>query len=135
MKKYSALLVIAFAILTLQSVAQTVKVPGVCKPYLDSVMLKDLTLEEATKWCESVPPKIKCDNDSIYILNTFEISIFTLNPMQNKQYGIGEGGVPLLAQNAIKNLKKGDTIILKNASYLDSGGKAQKLPVISFPIK
>src|SRR5439155_549260 len=80
--------------------------------------------------------KVKCDDGKIYVLHRFNISIFTRKPLQTIEYGTGEeGGIPILAENAIKRAKAGDTVILKNAVYFDANKAEQKLPVISFQLK
>lgn len=107
--------------------------PGTCRP--DSLINEELSTEDVLKWAEAVPLKVYCENGKYYILNFFEISIFTLNPLQSTEYGVGEKGVPLYAQMAIKKMKPGDTLILKNANYLDENQKEQKLPFISFSVK
>ncbi|HKR04663.1 MAG TPA: hypothetical protein VJY62_08490 [Bacteroidia bacterium] len=123
-------------IFSLHGFAQEVKIPGLCKPQLDTAMVQETTMEEAIKWSESKPLKVGCDDGKVYILHRFNISIFTKKPLQTIEYGTGEeGGIPILAQNAIKKAKAGDTVILKNAVYTDSSKAEQKLPVISFQLK
>lgn len=107
-----------------------------CKPQMDSMMMKEVTIDAAIKWSEAKPLRVGCDDGEIYILHRFDISVFTLNPLQAQEYGTGEeGGIPILARNAIMKAKAGDTVILKNAVYIDSNAKEQKLPVISFQLK
>ena len=118
------------------SFSQELKIPTTCKPQLDTAMMAEATMEDAVKWSETKPLKVKCDDGKVYILHRFNISIFTKKPLQTIEYGTGEeGGIPILAQNAIKRAKAGDTVILKNVVYTDSTKTEQKLPVISFQLK
>ena len=110
--------------------------PKLCKPQIDTVMMKEVTVEDAVKWSESKPLRVGCDDGKIYVLHRFNISVFMLNPLQTIEYGTGEeGGIPILARNAIMRAKAGDTVILKNAVYLDAQKQEKKLPVISFKMK
>lgn len=112
--------------------AQEIKLPNICKPQLDS-MLKDVKVDDALKWAEQKPIRVGCDDGKVYVLNHFEVSFFIMNPMQTKEFGIGDStGLPLLAQNMLKRVKPGDTVILKNVTYIDDKAVEQKLPVISF---
>lgn len=125
----------AFYFLFNSSFAQEVKLPGMCKPFLDS-MITEITVDIAVKWAETAPIKVACDDGRQYKLHYYEFNIFTMNPMQNREFGIGdEKGIPLLALNALKKLKTKDTVILKNVKYLDAAGKEQKLTAVSFQIQ
>jgi hypothetical protein len=136
MKTSLALSISIFIFLSTKTFSQELKIPGLCKPQLDTAMMQEASMEEAIKWSESKPLKVGCDDGKVYILHRFNISIFTKKPLQTIEYGTGEeGGIPILAQNAIKKAKAGDTVILKNAVYTDSNAKEQKLPVISFQLK
>jgi hypothetical protein len=128
--------VLLMFIFSIEASSQEVKIPGLCKPQLDTAMMQEATMEDAIKWSESKPLKVGCDDGKVYILHRFNISIFTKKPLQTIEYGTGEeGGIPILAQNAIKKAKAGDTVILKNAVYTDGNKAEQKLPVISFQLK
>ena len=115
--------------------AQTVKVPSSCKVYLENKMIADVTIEDALRWTELTPPQVQCDDGKVYNLESFQISYLTLKPFMSQEFGIGEGGFPIKAREAIKNGKPGDTIILKEVSYTDAAGAKQKLPVISIKLK
>lgn len=133
MKSKSKFVFISLLFFSLKNFSQEIKMPKMCKPQLDSVMLREVMLADAIKWSETKPLQVGCDEGNVFVLYRFDISIFTLKPMQTIEYGTGEkGGIPILAQNAIKRAKAGDTVILKNAVYIDANGKEQKLPVISF---
>jgi|SRR6185436_18763338 len=121
---------------SINTFSQEMKIPNLCKPQLDTAMIQEATMEDAVKWSESKPLKVGCDDGKVYILHRFNISIFTKKPLQTIEYGTGEeGGIPILARNAIMRAKAGDTVILKNAVYMDENKKEQKLPVISFQLK
>ena len=115
--------------------AQTVKVPSSCKVYLENKMVADVSLEDALKWSEVSPPQVQCDDGKVYNLESFHISYLTLKPFMKKDFGIGEGGFPIMAREAIKKGQAGDTIVLENVTYTDAAGAKQNLPVISVKIK
>jgi len=115
--------------------AQDTKAPSLCKPWLDSLQ-SSVTHEEAIAWADNPPIRVACDDGTVYTLSKFDISVFTRNPLQTRQFGTGEeGGIPLLARRALDNLKTGDAFILKNAVYVDAQGAEHALPVISFSIE
>jgi hypothetical protein len=109
--------------------------PSSCKVYLEDKVLTDVTVEDAIKWCEQAPPTVQCDDGKIYKLGSFQISYLTLKPFMSQDFGIGEGGFPIKARNAVKNGKAGDTIILKNATYTNAAGITDTLPTISVKFK
>ncbi len=129
------MLLVVHAILSSNVVAQTVKVPTSCKMYLDDKMVVDVTVEDAIKWCELTSPLVQCDDGKIYKIESFQISYLTLKPFMSRDFGIGEGGFPIMARNAVKNGKPGDTIILKEVTYTDASGNKNNLPVISLKFK
>jgi hypothetical protein len=130
------LIIPAVIIFSINVHAQALKVPDLCQPQIDTAMVHETTMEEAVKWSQTKPLKVRCDDGKVYILHRFNISIFTKKPLQTIEYGTGEeGGIPILAENAIKRAKTGDTVIIKNAVYLDNNKAEQKLPVISFQLK
>jgi hypothetical protein len=106
-----------------------------CRIWSDSLQTV-VTPEEAAAWADNVPIRVGCSDGKVYTLSSYDISIFTRNPMQTRAFGKGEaGGIPVLARNAIDKLAKGDAFILKNAVYVDADGKEKTLPVISFSIE
>jgi hypothetical protein len=107
------------------------KSPASCKIFLNEQELKEPTVAQVQEWCEQEPPMVICDDGTIYRLENFQINFMTLKPFQNQDFGIGQKGFPILARRAVKNAKPGDTIILKEATYLDKEGKLQPLPIIS----
>lgn len=136
MKNKIILIALVFLFISTKNFAQEIKSTGMCKPQLDTVMLKEVKIEDAIKWSENIPIKVGCEDGKVYILHSYDFTFLTLNPFQNREYGIGDDkGIPLLAQNALKKSKPGDTVILKNVTYLDENAKEKKLPVISFQLK
>jgi hypothetical protein len=116
--------------------SQELNIPNMCKPLLDTAMMQDVLIDEAIKWSESKPLTVKCDNGKSYVLHRFNVSIFTKKPLQTIEYGTGEeGGIPILARNAIMRAKPGDTVIFKNVIYIDENAEEQQLPVISFKLQ
>ena len=135
MKNKFTVVLVSVLLITLNSIAQTIKVPSSCKVYLDDKIVAEVTIKDAIQWCELTPPMVKCDDGKIYLLENFQINFLTLNPFMNKDFGVGEGGFPILARNAIKNAKPGDTIILKNVTYTDGEGAKHELPTMSIKLK
>src|ERR1041384_5530939 len=136
MEKKIWISILASLLFYVKTFSQEIKIPNMCKPLLDTAELAEVKLEDAVKWSESKPLKVKCDDGKSYVLHRFNISIFTKKPLQTIEYGTGEeGGIPILARNAIMRAKTGDTVILKNAVYTDENAKEQKLPVISFKLE
>jgi hypothetical protein len=134
--KSPLILLMTLILVSGKSFSQDIKIPNMCKPLLDTAMIQEVTKEDAVKWSETKPLTVKCDDGKSYVLNRFNISIFTKKPLQTIEYGTGEeGGIPILARNAIMRAKPGDTVILKNSVYLDEKKAEQKLPVISFQLK
>ena len=130
-----AILILVVAVSGTPLLAQTVKVPASCKMYLEDKMMTEVTVEDAIKWCELTPPTVQCDDGKIYKLETFAISYMTLKPFMSQDFGIGEGGFPIRAREAVKNGKSGDTIILKEVTYIDETGAKKTLPIISIKFK
>ena len=110
------------------------KLPSGCKMFLDGNEVIQISKEAAVKWCETSPPEVKCADGQVYKLESFKISFLTLSPFMNQDFGVGEKGFPIRARQAIAGAKTGDTIILKEATYLDAQGNVQKLPTLSFKI-
>ena len=115
--------------------AQEAKTPASCKVYLNDKVISDVTIADALAWTELTPPTVQCDDGKIYKLETFQINYLTLKPFMNKDFGIGEGGFPILARDAIKNGNIGDTVILKDVTYTDEKGNKNTLPIISIKLK
>ena len=135
MKKLLFLLVLILSGSFSEINAQESKTPASCKVYLNDKVVNDVTIAEALAWTELTPPTVQCDDGKIYKLETFQINYLTLKPFMNKDFGIGEGGFPILARDAIKNGNVGDTVILKEVTYTDEKGNKNTLPIISIKLK
>ncbi len=135
MKSFVKLIFVLFVAVMPMGVllAQTAKTaaPGSCKIYLDGKVLTEVTVANAIAWSEQTPPMVQCEDGKIYKLETFTITYMTLKPFLSKEFGIGQAGFPIRAVQEIKNGKAGDTIILKDVTYLDIAGTKSSLPVIS----
>ncbi len=129
----SALVISMF--FSFETAAQKDGAPASCKMYMDGKVIPEVSLEDAVRWCELVPPTVQCDDGKIYSLETFQVNFFTLKPLQNREFGTGEGGFPILAREAIAKGMPGDAIVLKEVTYTGSDGKKGSLPVISLKIK
>jgi hypothetical protein len=135
MKKILIILVVMLAGYLPELSAQESKAPASCKVYLNDKVISDVTIADALAWTELTPPTVQCDDGKIYKLETFQINYLTLKPFMNKDFGIGEGGFPILARDAIKNGNVGDTVILKEVTYTDEKGNKNTLPIISIKLK
>jgi hypothetical protein len=136
MKILPFVLVITVSLFTTVAVAQKkTAAPTSCKIILDGKAITDVTLENAVAWCELTPPAVQCDDGKTYQLNSFQVNFFTLKPLQNREFGIGEGGIPILAREAIAKGMPGDAIVLKEVKALAVDGNVVDLPVISIKIK
>lgn len=137
MKSHHYLLVICLLGSFQHSFGQKTTVKPIKKCHLpaDSSISMKLTLEQAKTWADSLPLQIICDDLKGYHLYSFNFTMITMNPFQTKEFGTGNGGIPILARKAINTMQPKDAIILKNATYKDDKGVEQKLPIISFSIK
>ncbi|HEX5001955.1 MAG TPA: hypothetical protein VFW78_05630 [Bacteroidia bacterium] len=108
--------------------------PKGCLMYLDEASVKEISKEAMIKWCDSTPPEIKCEDGKIYKLVNFKISFLTLKPFMNQDFGIGEGGFPVRAREAVAGANSGDTVILKEVNCTDANGNAFQIPILSFKI-
>lgn len=104
-----------------------------CHIAMDTVTTK-LTLAQAQAWADSLPLAVICDDLKTYKLHNFNFTIMTASPMQSKEFGTGNGGIPYMARKAMNDLKPKDAVIIKDATYVDAKGVEQKLPIISFAI-
>ena len=136
MKTNCFLALILFFGLSFNAFAQKKSITGIKKCHIssDSTASFKVTLNQAKAWADSLPLQMICDDLKNYRLYSFDFTIITMNPFQNKEFGTGNGGIPILARKAIDQLKPKDTIILKNTTYKDTKGIEQKLPIISFSI-
>lgn len=120
---------------TTKTAATETKTPASCKMYLNGAVKSDITVEDALAWCDLTPPTVQCDDGKIYFLQSFLVSFFTMKPLQNKDFGIGEGGIPIMARNAVSKGMTGDALVLKEVNCIDSEGNKILMPVISFKLK
>ncbi len=132
---FKGMLMIAVLTMTAQVQAQTKKGPTGCQVYMDGSVVKEVTLEVALKWIELTPPTVQCDDGKVYTLETFQVNFFTLNPLQNREFGIGQGGFPLRAREAIANGKPGDAIVLKEVNTINQQGDTLVIPAMSVKLK
>lgn len=107
-----------------------------CWVKTDSSIIKIITKEDMAQWTDNPPFRLHCDNEKVYHLKFYEFTVLSLNPFENKSYGVGDDRmIPILARKAINNLKNGDTVILKNVELAnDENTEVEKLPTISFKI-
>ncbi|MFM8917521.1 MAG: hypothetical protein ACKOGP_07240 [Bacteroidota bacterium] len=109
--------------------------PSSCKPVLDGIVVEEITLEALTKWCDATPLIVQCDDGKRYALQTFQVNFFTLKPLVNREFGIGEGGIPLRAREAVAKGMTGDALILKEVKAADDKGNTISFPTMSFKLK
>lgn len=131
----SLCLIICSGLFMPAAVAQKAKSPSACNMYLEGNVVKEVTHEDALKWIELTPPTIKCDDGKIYQIETMMISFFTLKPLQNQDFGMGEGGFPVRAREAIAKGNPGDAIVMKDITVLNEKGERITIPVISIKLK
>jgi len=115
--------------------AQTKKGPTGCQVFMDGAVVKDVNLEVALKWIELTPPTIQCDDGKVYTMEAFQVNFFTMKPLQNREFGIGQGGFPLRAREAIANGKPGDAIVLKDVNCINQQGDTLVIPALSVKLK
>lgn len=107
-----------------------------CWVQTDSLIIKELTKEDLANWVDHPPFRLHCDDNKNYHLKFYEFTVLTLNPFENKTYGVGDSTmIPILARKAIDRLKNGDTVILKGVEITgDENSELEKLPTLSFKI-
>lgn len=106
-----------------------------CHLPCDSLNSSKVTFEQALAWADSLPLIVIDDKGQVYKLQNFSFSVITMNPMQTKDYGIGNGGIPLLARKAMNNLKPKDTVFLKDITAQNEKLQVLVLANIVFSIK
>ncbi len=113
------------------------KIPSLkmCHVPSDSLVSAKLTLADAQFWADSLPLSVICNDGRPYTLSQFIFTTILMNPLQTKEYGLANNGIPILAKKAINQMKPGDTIFLKEVSGKDQDGVDVKLPNIVFVIK
>ena len=117
--------------------SSTSKLPSLkmCHVPSDSVASAKITLADAQFWADSLPLTVICNDNRPYTLSQFIFTTILMNPLQTKEYGLANNGIPILAKKAINQMKAGDTIFLKEVSGKDQNGVDLKLPNIVFVIK
>ena len=106
-----------------------------CHLPCDTLNSSKITLEQALAWADSVPLTVVDDKGKKYLLQNFVFSTITMSPFQTKEFGTGNGGIPILARKAMKDLKPKDTVFLKDVTYLNDKKEEQPLSNIVFSIK
>ena len=108
----------------------------VCNPPVDANNTHEITIADALAWAQTQPLEVLCDGKTTIELYQFQIQIITKEPLSTNDYGIGEAGMPILAINAIKSAKPGDTVFLKNVTFKEkSSREVLKAPNIVFTLK
>ncbi|MBK7965982.1 MAG: hypothetical protein IPK10_12350 [Bacteroidetes bacterium] len=107
----------------------------ICHVPSDSSTSSKITLADAQFWADSLPLTVICNDGKPYSLSQFIFTTIIMNPLQTKEYGLANNGIPILAKKAINQLKPGDTIFLKEVVGKDMDGVELKLPNIVFVIK
>ncbi len=141
MKKYIVIICLLMVGTLSNILAQTKKTtssqpkPIRCHLPCDSLNSSKVTFEQALAWADSLPLIVIDDKGQVYKLQNFSFSVITMNPMQTKDYGIGNGGIPLLARKAMNNLKPKDTVFLKDITAQNEKLQVLVLANIVFSIK
>ncbi len=136
------ILMVLFPLFTLAQSPKTTKTSKpkapslkICHVPSDSSSSSKITLEEAQFWADSLPLTVICNDSKPYTLSQFIFTTILMNPLQTKEYGLANNGIPILAKKAINQMKVGDTIFLKEVVGKDAAGAEIKLPNIVFVIK
>ncbi len=106
-----------------------------CEIPADSSASTKVLLAEVQAWADNLPLKVNCNDGKEYQLHQFLFTMITMNPLQTKEYGIANNGIPILGRRAIDQMKKGDTVFLKEVKGKDSQGNDVNLPNIVFVVK
>jgi hypothetical protein len=94
----------------------------------------EISAEELVRWAEERPLIAICGKEKVTLLS-FEFTLFTRKPLQSITFGMGDSqGVPIRAYEALKALKAGDTVILKNITAQKSDGSTFPVEVISMVV-
>jgi hypothetical protein len=100
----------------------------------DSANSAKLALATILAWADQPSLIVKCSDGKSYTLHQFGVSIIYKNPMQVKDFGIGNDALPYLARKAADKLAAGDTFYLKDIVALDENKKEIKLPGLAFSV-
>ena len=88
----------------------------ICHVPSDSSTSSKITLADAQFWADSLPLTVICNDGKPYSLSQFIFTTIIMNPLQTKEYGLANNGIPILAKKAINQLKPGDTMNFAPAS-------------------
>jgi hypothetical protein len=138
---HTLILLISFSALPFIATAQTQKAPKAapsqqgpkfkfCTVPTDSAYSSKSTLPVIQEWANDLPLKILCDQKNNFTLKQFQMTIITKTPMQSRDFGLANNGIPILGRKAIDQMKPGDTIFLKDVIGADKDGQEIKLPSI-----
>lgn len=100
----------------------------ICHLPSDSGSSSKVVLNIVQEWVDFLPLQVVCNDGQKYSLSQFQVSIITMKPLLTKDYGVANGGFPILARKAIDQMKQGDTIFLKDVLGKDAKGNETKLP-------
>ncbi|MFM1745050.1 MAG: hypothetical protein RLZZ630_987 [Bacteroidota bacterium] len=101
-----------------------------CTVPADSMYSSKMALTTIQEWANDLPLKILCDQKNNFTLKQFQMTIITKSPMQSRDFGLANNGIPILGRKAIDQMKPGDTIFMKDVVGADKDGKEIKLPSI-----
>jgi hypothetical protein len=142
--KRTLLLVFLTALLCQHAAAQQAKKPAAapaptvklkfCTLPEDSSHSAKLPLKTIQDWANFLPLKVTCDNGLVFELKQFNFTIINKSPMQSRDFGIANNGIPILGRKAIDQMKIGDTIFMKDVSGTGKDGQQIKLPNIVFSV-
>ncbi len=94
----------------------------------------EVTAEQLVRWAEDRPLTAICGKEKVTLMS-FEFTLFTRKPLQTITFGMGDSqGVPIRAYEALKTLKAGDTVILKNITAQKADGSSFPIDVISMVV-
>ena len=140
--KFTLILLTFLPVLTFGQIAKPVKssIPKapslkICHVPSDSLVSAKIALADAQFWADSLPLTVICNDGRPYTLSQFIFTTILMYPLQTKEQGLANNGIPILAKKAINQMKAGDTIFLKEVSGKDQNGVDLKLPNIVFVIK
>ena len=106
-----------------------------CHLPCDTLNSSKITLEKALAWADSLPLTVVDEKGRKYYLQNFAFTTIIMNPFQTKEYGTGNGGIPILARRAMSELKPKDTVFLKDVTYLNDKKEEVPMSNIVFSIK
>ncbi|MFM7016053.1 MAG: hypothetical protein ACKOX3_06965 [Bacteroidota bacterium] len=144
MKTSKIILLISFCFLTSNIFAQkkatpakpSPKVPVIkfCNADLDTARTTKMNLTTLQEWSNETKVMVKCSDGKSYQLHQFVIQVIVKNPLEVKDFGIGNDGFPILAKKSIAKLLPGDTVFLKDVVGFDDKGSEIKLPGIAIAV-